>query len=165
MNVLEVIKTRRSVRSYTDQPIEDEKIDKIIEAARWTPSGKNGQPWKFKIVTDKSQIKSLSELSIYGSWMKTATCFVIVFLNKQCSYDYVKDIQSCGAAMQNMMLMAHFLDVGSCWIGEILPKANEVKTALEIGNENLQLMGIITLGYKKGRVINLGRKSTESFLL
>lgn len=165
MDTLECIKTRRSVRKYTDQPINERIIHNIIEAAISAPSGKNRQPWKFKIISDKNLICSIANLSIYSSWMKTAPLFVAVFLDNTCSYDHMKDIQSCGAVMQNMMLAAHTLDIGSCWIGGILAKAKEVKQILYVDNVDLELMGIVVFGHKTGRTINPGRKKTELFLL
>lgn len=165
MDVLECIKTRCSVRRYTDQPIDEQIIHQILEAGINAPSGKNGQPWKFKVVTDKTLISQISDSSIYGSWMKTSPLFVAILLDNACSYDHVKDIQSCGAVMQNMMLVAHSLGVGSCWIGEILPKAEEVKQILQIDNSSLELMGIVVFGHKLSRTINPGRNNIESFLL
>ncbi len=165
MDVFDCIKTRRSIRCYTDQPIEQELINKLIEAVVWTPSGKNGQPWKFKVIIERNTINYLSDLSIYGKWMRTAQCFILVFLDKDISYDYIKDVQSCGAAFQNIMLCANSLGLGSCWIGEILPKANKIKNILQIDNDNLEFMGVITLGYKASETLLSKRRSIESFLL
>ena len=91
MDAIECIKTRRSVRQYTEQSINQHIIRQILEAGISAPSGKNGQPWKFKIITDKDLICSVSKLSIYGSWMKTSPLFITVFLDNTCSYDRVKD--------------------------------------------------------------------------
>lgn len=165
MDAIECIKTRRSVRLYTEQSIDQQIIPQILEAGISAPSGKNGQPWKFKIITDKNLICSVSKLSIYGSWMKKSPLFITVFLDNTCFYDRVKDIQSCGAVMQNMMLATHALGIGSCWIGEILPFSEEVKQILHINAQNLELMGIIVFGYKACEVNNPGRKNIESFLL
>lgn len=107
----------------------------------------------------------MSELSAYGSWMKDAACFIIVYLDKACSYNYIKDVQSCGAAMQNIMLSACEFNIGTCWIGEILSKANDVNNILNIKNDNFELMGIVTLGYNLGETINSSRRNIESFLL
>ena len=82
---------------------------------------------------------------------------MIVFLDNSCSYNQMKDIQSCGATMRNMMLAAHALGIGSCWIGKFLSKENEVKKILVIDNTNLQLMRIVSFGYAWGEVINVGR--------
>ena len=165
MDAIECIKTRRSVRLYTEQSIDQQIIPQILEAGISAPSGKNGQPWKFKIITDKNLICSVSKLSIYGSWMKKSPLFITVFLDNTCFYDRIKDIQSCGAVMQNMMLTAHSLDIGSCWIGEILPKSKEVKQVLKLNDESLELMGIVLFGHKSSRMIDPGRKRIESFLL
>lgn len=165
MDTLECIRTRRSVRKYTNQPLTNDKIFQIIQAAVDAPSGKNGQPWKFRIITDPSVIEAVSKNSIYYSWLRTSPCFVVVFLDKSCSYNQLKDIQSCGAAMQNMMLVAHALGIGSCWIGEILSKENEVKKMLAIDNTDLQLMGIVSFGYTCDEVMNVGRKKIEEFII
>ena len=79
MDILECIKTRRSIRGYTDQSIAPDILDKLIESAIWAPSGKNGQPWKFCIVQNKTLINKISNLSVHGKWMKTAPCFIAVF--------------------------------------------------------------------------------------
>lgn len=57
------------------------------------------------------------------------------------------------------------MGIGSCWIGEILPKASEVKSILGIDNNSIDLMGIIALGYERGKSINPGRKEYESFFI
>lgn len=165
MNTFECIKTRKSVRNYSNRPIDTESIDNINNAMIWTPSGKNGQPWRIKIVTDKSIIASISNLSIYCNWMKKASCFYVVFLDNSVSYNHLKDVQSCGALMQTIMLAAHSIGIGSCWIGEILPQENSIKNILNINNDFLELMGIITLGYEEGRSFKSSRKNIESFIL
>ena len=141
MDAIKCIKTRRSVRLYTEQSIDQQIIPQILEAGISAPSGKNGQPWKFKIITDKNLICSVSKLSIYGSWMKKSPLFITVFLDNTCSYDRVKDVQSC------------------------LPQENSIKNILNINNDFLELMGIITLGYEEGRSFKSSRKNIESFIL
>ena len=165
MDTLECIKTRRSVRRYTDKTIAEEVIKEILEAAITAPSGKNGQPWRFRIVTNPKDIEQLSELSVYKGWMKKAPCFVAVFLDQACSYSYVKDVQSCGAAMQNILLAAHSYKLGACWIGEILSKAKDVKAVMGIENKHLELMGVIALGHPAGRTVSPGRKELEAFFV
>jgi nitroreductase len=164
MEILECIKTRRSIRNYSDQSIDKSGIDKIIEAAIWAPSGKNGQPWKFKVITDKELINQISDMSIYGNWMKNASCFICVFLDKEKSYDYIKDVQSCGAAIQNILLCAHSLGIGSCWIGEILEKSEQIIKLLKFNENRYELMALVILGYKASRTLNPGRRDISSFL-
>lgn len=164
MDIFDCIRTRRSVRSYSGQPIKKADIDKIIETAVWAPSGKNGQPWKFKVVLDEELINQISDMSIYGKWMKKAPCFICVFLDKEGSYNYIKDIQSCGAVIQNILLCAHSLGIGSCWIGEILEKSNQVIKLVKL-EERYELMAVIVLGYSLKETLNPRRKDVSSFFL
>ena len=145
MKIFGGIKSRRSVRLYNSEPIEIEFINQIIESAIWAPSGKNGQPWKFKIVTEQNIIEEIAKLSANSRWLKTAPCLIIVYLDKGCSYHYIKDVQSCGAAIQNMLLAAHEMGVGSCWIGSLLEKADEINKFLEV-DDSLELMSVVSFG-------------------
>jgi nitroreductase len=78
--------------------------------------------------------------------MATAEYVIVVFLDTTKSYNWVKDVQSCGAAIQNMLLTACSLEVGSCWIGEVVDYAQDVKSILGVSSEYLELMGMVTLG-------------------
>lgn len=164
MKIFGGIKSRQSVRLYNSEPIEIEFINQIIESAIWAPSGKNGQPWKFKIVTEQNIIEEIAKLSANSRWLKTAPCLIIVYLDKGCSYHYIKDVQSCGAAIQNMLLTAHEMGVGSCWIGSLLEKADDINKLLEV-DDSLELMSVVSFGYGRGKSINVGRKDINEFLL
>lgn len=76
-----------------------------------------------------------------------------------------KDVQACGAAMQNVLLCIRALGIGSCWNGELISKEIVVKNFAGIENDKLELMGVVSLGYTTGRMINSCRKNLESFLL
>lgn len=164
MFVIDCIKNRRSVRQYGDCSIDLRKINTIVESAIWAPSGKNCQPWKFKIITNKSIIEEISNLSASSKWIKKASCLIIVFLDKKCSYHYLKDVQSCGAAIQNILLAAYEMSVGSCWVGDLLEKADVINKLFEL-DEYLELMGVVSLGYARGNPIAVGRKNINDFLI
>ncbi len=164
MKMFEGIISRRSVRLYDSKPLETESLNKIIQSAIWAPSGKNGQPWKFKVITEKNIIEEISKLSANSRWLKTAPCLIIVYLDKMCSYHYIKDVQSCGAAIQNMLLTAHEIGIGSCWIGDLLEKGDAINKLFEV-DDSLELMGVVSFGYGRGRSINVGRKDINEFLI
>ena len=164
MKIFDGIISRRSVRLYNPKAIKVESINKVIEAATWAPSGKNDQPWKFKIITEQNIIEEIAKLSANSRWLKTAPCLIIVYLDKVCSYHYIKDVQSCGAAIQNMLLAAHEMGVGSCWIGSLLEKADDINKLLEV-DDSLKLMSVVSFGYGRGKSINVGRKDINEFLL
>ncbi len=142
------IQSRISVRLYRKQLIERDKLDEILQFAVQAPSAKNLQPWRFVVVQqDKDIINSISSLVKHSTFIKTADCLICVFLDKRESYDYTKDCQSIGACIENMLLTATSLGVGSCWIGEILDRQIEVKELLQVDKDRYDLMAIISLGY------------------
>lgn len=142
------IMNRRSIRSFKSEAVSKELIRQILQAACWAPSGKNGQPWKFSIIMDDESLKErICSLSIYRNWLKYSPCLITVFLDKSISYDYCKDLQAIGAAIQNMLLVAHENDLGTCWVGEMINHESKIKECLVIP-EHYQLMSVIAIGYK-----------------
>jgi len=144
--MLNLIKSRRSIRKFTTQEIEDEQLNQIIEAGTWAPSGLNNQPWKFAIIKDPHTKKSLAELTRYSTIIAGAPVCIAVFLDIGLSYDRTKDIQAIGACIQNMLLALHAIGLGGVWLGEILKNKDSISKVLN-AHENLELMAIIALGY------------------
>ena len=146
--MLNLIQSRTSVRLYKKQSIEQEKLDAILQCAILAPSAKNIQPWRFVVVQqDKALIRDIVGLMQRSTFIKTADCLICVFLDKDSAFDRTKDCQSIGACIENMLLTATSLGIGSCWIGEILDRQTEVKELLQVDNDRYDLMAIISLGY------------------
>lgn len=164
MELLNLIKSRRSIRKYTKEKINHDIILSILEAARWAPSGLNNQPWKFKIITDTKKIEVLASFSKYKSNINSCNCLIIVFLDKNLSYNRTKDVQAIGACIQNILLQAHALKVGSCWIGEIINNRHKVEEFLQV-KENLELMAVICLGRQKQNKVCSTRKPLKELLI
>jgi nitroreductase len=158
--VFEVIKERTSVRSYSDHPIEEEKLRLILESARLAPSSSNSQPWHFYVVRDKEKIKALAQKMPLGSKIVinsfmaqapvviVATAGPIDFLHRVLSYLvnkrwYYLDV---AIALEHMVLTAWDLGLGSCWIGWFDEK--KVKKLLHIP-EKEEVIAMLTLGYPK----------------
>ena len=80
-------------------------------------------------------------------------------------FAYPKDVQSCGAVIQNVLLASHALGVESCWIGEILINSDKVLDALELDGHRYELMAVITLGYSKLNTSRVIKKDRENFIL
>lgn len=150
MSVYNLIRKRRSIRSFLDKPIESPKLRKILEAGRWAPSGLNNQPWRFVVIKDKSVKDSISRFTEYSYIIKRASCLILVFLDKDNSYSLVKDAQAVGACIENMLLCALESGVHSCWMGEILNQKKKVNRSLKI-KPQYDLMAAIALGYSKKR--------------
>jgi len=145
MSVLDSIKSRRSIRSYTDESVDGEELMKILEAGRWAPSGLNNQPWRFKILEGEKK-DVVAEYTKYGGIIRGAPTCIVVFLDREESYDRVKDIQAVGACIQNMLLEIHELGLGGVWLGEIINQKDQVNQALGL-TEDMELMGVIPVGH------------------
>ena len=142
--------TRRSVRKFLPTMVEDEKIELLLRAGMAAPSMGNQQPWEFYVVRDKRVIQDLSRCSPYAGCAANAPAAIVV-----CSRDtnqrfpaFVNlDLSAC---VENILLEATDLKIGSCWIGEYpnIEKSDKVKEILEIPN-NYQVFATISLGYTK----------------
>jgi nitroreductase len=161
--VIETIKNRRSVREYQETQITDEELEKILESAIHAPTGHNDQPWHFTILQDKDLINQINEgakevmnqmdvkwISQMGQTenlhiFHKAPTVIIVSARK----DAVTPIPDCSAAVQNMLLSAESMDIGSCWIGfakfHFLKIENRKKFNIP---ENYEVHFGVSLGYK-----------------
>jgi nitroreductase len=139
------IKTRRSIRKFTPDDIDDETINRIIEMGTWAPSGLNNQPWQFVVVRDQDLKEKLSQQTRYSHIIQGAPVCIAVFLDHSQSYHKAKDIMAIGACIQNMLLTIHSMGLGAVWLGEILNNREPVERMLEVP-ENSELMAIIALG-------------------
>ncbi len=148
MQISSLIRSRRSIRRFKHNTISSKDLSSIIEAARWAPSGLNNQPWRFIIIKDRDSSKKISEFTKYASIVREAAINIVVCLKISCSYDREKDLMAVGACIQNMLLQAHRLGIGSCWIGEILRRKKELSRSLDI-NKDLEIMAVVSFGYPK----------------
>lgn len=114
MDILEVIKTRRSIRQYTRDPISKEDINKILEVGKWAPSASNTQPWTFIVLRSQEVRKKLADTLIWGRFLSQAALGIAVTINPNASSHPIED---GAAATQNILLEAHSLGLGACWIG------------------------------------------------
>lgn len=147
--LLELIKSRRSVRRFTTEPVGADLLEQILEAGRWAPSGQNNQPWRFVIVHSADVRRTMAGLTKYGKIIENAPVCICAFMHKPSMYSQTKDAQSIGACLQNMLLMAHGLGLGAVWLGEILNNADKVRQAVDLG-EDYELMAVVALGWPDG---------------
>ena len=126
MDVFEAIQERRSIRSYTDQPVEREKMEKIVEAGRLAPSAKNCEPWHFITVTDLQNGKLCPEAHV-PKFLTQSPLVIVACGDKKASPDwYAIDV---ALAVENMVLTAVSLGLGTCCVGSFSEK--DIKAAPE----------------------------------
>ena len=164
MKIDQIIRQRRSIRQYVKRMPGDEDIQKVLKAGIWAPSGLNNQPWKFKLVKDAAQRSGLAKFTKYAEVIKEAPVVICVFLDCGATYNREKDIMAVGACIQNMLLQAYELGLGTCWLGEILNKRQEVEKFLNT-NSDYELMAVVALGYSDEEVTRGCRKNLKSFLV
>ena len=124
MDALEAIRTRRSVRKYTGDPIPREDLETIIDAGRLAASGNNRQPWDFIVVTEREMI---DRLKVASAWMEEAGAIVAVVMDPDSRWW----LEDGAAAVENMLIASTALGYGSCWCeGRTLPHEEEFKQLL-----------------------------------
>ena len=152
MELLEMMKNRRSVRKYTDQEIPEETLNQILAAGMLAPSGRSRKPWQVVVVRDPETIRALTGCRQGGVRMfQTATCAIVVVCDKNKTDTYIED---GSLFMGNMHLMASALGVGSCWVQiRLRPSDQEgvssdafVHSLLSIP-EDMMVEAILVLGY------------------
>jgi nitroreductase len=145
--VLQALRERRSIRRYTDDPVTSEEMAAVLDAGRWAPSGLNNQPWRFLVLWDTDpRVQDLAGLTKYSHVVKRAKALAAVLLHKDSMYHQIKDHQSGGAAVQNMLVAAHSLGLGGVWLGEILNQEPEVLQALGLDPEAWELVAVVAMG-------------------
>jgi nitroreductase len=143
MDILEVIRSRRSIRKYEPDPISEEEINKILEAGRWAPSADNSQPWRFIVLRSEEVRKKLADVLTWGRFLSQAPLGIAVTVNPGASNHPVED---GAAATQNMLLEAHSLGLGACWVGTYGGGNEEsAKKVLKIP-EGERLLSVIAIG-------------------
>lgn len=162
--VLEAIYERRSIREFTNAEISIEQLHEIVRAGIWAPSGLNNQPWRFVTVQNHEIKEQLAQQTHYSHIVRGANALIAVYLNKDDMYDAVKDHQSAGACIQNMLLAAEALDLGAVWLGQILKNKAEVNRILGLP-DNFDLMAVIALGHPQHHNQKSRRKELSELLV
>ena len=145
--VLDLVKARASIRRYEDKPIPDQALLDILEAARMAQSADNRQPWDFIVVRDPVVRKRLVRAAGNQAFVGDAAAIVVCLANPEEStsvgpFDaYPIDL---AIAIENMVLAAWDLGIGSCWIGAY--SEERVKELLDVPS-SLRVMSLLTLGY------------------
>ncbi|MDR0514861.1 MAG: nitroreductase family protein [Coriobacteriaceae bacterium] len=139
---------RRSVREFTDQPVEPEKVEQLLRAGMQAPSAGNQQPWEFVVVDDPALKDALCEASPYTGPLKRAPLGIVV-LARTFGLRFPEDVQSdLSAVTQNILLEAVSLGLGACWLGifPIRERMDVITQALALPAE-VEPFSMIAIGY------------------
>jgi nitroreductase len=159
MSLIEVVLSRKSIRRYEQKEIPRDVLDKILEAGRQAPSAANKQPWHFIVLTD-SKIKRELSKGLFNRFIKDAPVTVVGCAHK----DLIAgkwSIVSTTITLQNMVIAAWALGVGSCWIGDF--KEEKFKKLLSIP-ENWNVVALVSFGYPAEKPHSRKKKSMEEIV-
>jgi nitroreductase len=154
LELQEAIKGRRSIRNFKKQNIPEETITQLIEAASYAPSAGNIQPWQFIIIRKPAIKKKLAESALNQAHVEQAPVVIVVCADeKRSSMGYgtrgktLYCLQDTAAATQNILLTAHSLGLGTCWIGAF--NEDEAREAVN-APEGVRPVAIIPVGVPNG---------------
>ncbi|MBD7912155.1 MULTISPECIES: nitroreductase family protein [Clostridium] len=151
--VLNNILTRKSIRSFKDEQIEDDSLQLILKAGIHAPSGMNKQSWQFTVIQNKDKIEALSKvireaLGRDKSYNMYNPPTIILLSNDR---DNSNGLADCSCALENIFLMANSLGIGSCWINQLKTICDEKAVRALLSDfeipENHIVWGIAALGY------------------
>jgi nitroreductase len=157
---IDTILSRRSIREFTDAKVLREDITAILNAGRWAPSGLNNQPWKFIVIQKEDTVRKMAECTHYAGIVSNAPLLIAVYLDQHTMYNRTKDLQSIGAAIQNMLLACCELGLGAVWLGEILNNKDKVNLILSCP-DSMELMAVLAIGRPAGKEARSSRKDIK----
>lgn len=148
MELMEAIRTRRSIRKFTDAPVTEEMIRSLLEAAMLAPSAGNQQPWHFIVVTDRKRLDKVPEFHPYCGMIKNAQAAVVVCGAPEGIKWPDFWVQDCSAAVQNFLLAACDAGLGAVWTG-LYPLEERMQGARQLFNipEDVYPFAIIPVGW------------------
>jgi nitroreductase len=149
MNGIDIILSRRSIRKYKKGiEVSDNQLQEILKAAMYAPSAVNKQPWHFIVFTETEKINAIVELHPGSAMMQSASKNILVCWDETLEHDKGYGILDCSAAVQNMLLAAHSMNLGACWIG-IHPREKRMEEVARLFNlpEHIKPLAIVSLGY------------------
>ncbi|MFH1222541.1 MAG: nitroreductase family protein [Candidatus Micrarchaeota archaeon] len=148
MEALEAMKTRRSIRKFSGEPVADEDVKKILEAAMFAPSAVNEQPWHFIVVKDRAVLNKIPEVSPYSAMCQTAALAIIICADTNLEKAPGLGVLDCTLAGANILLAAHALGLGAVWTATY-PMQDRVKGVSELLKlpKNVVPLCIIPIGH------------------
>jgi len=149
VDAIETIYKRRSIRNYLDKPVDKEVIMTLLKAATAAPTAANCQPWEFVVIDDEQKLSELKDKLVFARY--NAPAAIVVCGNMKLAFKGPGQemwVQDCSAAIENMLIAATSMGLGSVWIG-IYPIESNIKPLKKILNmpEYVTPLAIVYVGY------------------
>ena len=143
LSLVDIVLSRRSIRSYEKKEVPMDVLNQILEAGRQAPSAANRQPFHFIVVTDENIKKEFSK-GLFNRFIKNAPLIIVGCANTSALITGKWAVVDTTIALQNMVIAAWAVGIGSCWIGDY--KEKKVKQTLQIP-EKWKVVALVSFGY------------------
>ena len=142
------ILTRTSVRQFTNQPVEAEKMELLLKAAMQAPSAANQQPWEFVVLTEREVMEKVEKMSPYAKSLLSAPTAIVMLTKKEGLPLPTYTDQDMGACAQNIQLMCEHIGLGAVWLG-VKPDQSRMDYVAEILNlpASIEVFAVLSIGY------------------
>lgn len=148
MDIFQAIRTRRSIRKYTNEPVSQADIETLLQAAMQAPTATNAQTWRFVVITDRNLLDTISVKHPYGKAAANAPAAILVCGDSTAGKSPEFWPQDASAAMQTLLLAARALNLGSLWIG-IHPNVEREDIFIQLCGlpGNIRPLGLALIGH------------------
>jgi nitroreductase len=175
MELIDAIRGRKSIRRFKDKPVPMELVREVLDAANYAPSAKRGEQWRFTVLTgdvkarflrffDGELDRFIEEHGVKEAGSSKNSCRimgeapVLVVVWNSGEHGWITEEHSVAAAIQNMLLRAYDLGLGSLWIGDVYYAYDAVRRYFE---KDWKLSGAVSLGYPDGEGASFKRKTVD----
>lgn len=144
--MIQPILARRSIRTYTDEPVTEEEIARLLEAGMAAPSASNKKPWHFVVVTDRQTLDKLSEYGSHWQMLREAPLSIVVCGDPAISEKYW--VQDCSAATENILIAVSIMGLGAVWLG-CYPRRERVEPTKELLGipDPVEPLAVLSIGH------------------
>jgi nitroreductase len=141
-DAIEVLKSRRSIRTYTQQAVPQDVIEEIVDCARLAPTALNDQPWDFIVVTGRELLVQIPPMLGHAKFIADAA-FAVLVLAREASYA----VEDCCAATENLLIAAAAHGLGACWVAGTRQEYGPAVVKAFGAPADRQLVAIVSFGY------------------
>ncbi len=174
--MIDSIKNRRSIRKFREQPVEDVKLNEILEAARLAPSGNNKQPWHFIVIKDEEMKRQVAEATNNQMWIATAPVVIVAVADMLArsedyaglhvdeetgNFDVKRIVRDTTIAVTHILLEVDNQGLGACWCGAFAQKS--IRPVLGIPVDKF-VLAVIPIGYPASQPRARERKALEEIV-
>ncbi|MCI0440508.1 MAG: nitroreductase family protein [Chloroflexi bacterium] len=153
MEVFDCIRTRLTVRSFKPDPVPDEVVHRLLQAAQWAPSSRNLQPWHFIVIRNRDTLRQIGGIATSGRFVADAPMAIAIAMRNADRPEL-----DAGRALQQMELVAWSEGLGTCFVGLRDAEQNRKVRQLLGVPDDMTLITVLPFGYRASSARAIGRK-------